>query len=87
MTEEDTTEFSVNEEKFNAVVTLTVSGAEDRDEAERYARHYFRDEYGHSPSKIVAQKDRHSFDRNGVWEVMVADHSSGSLKGTTEYER
>ena len=86
MTEEDTTKFSVTEDKFNAVVTLKINGAEDREEAEWMARHYFRNEYGHSPSRIIVQIDKHSFDRHGAWEAMVADHSSGSLKGTTEYE-
>lgn len=80
-----TEKISVHEDKFNAVVTLTVAGAKERREAEWIARRYFRDEYGHSPSKIVAQPTDQAFGTD-TWEVMVADHSSGSLKGTTEYE-
>jgi len=85
MSEDGTTEFIVSEEKFNATATLTVTGAEDRKEAAYMARHYFQDEYGHTPSKIVAQQDRFTNDEDR-WEVMVADHSSGSLKGSSQYE-
>ena len=76
---------TVNEDKFNGVVSLTLTGATDRDTAERVARQYFRDEYGHSPSKVVAQPTEYTYNQN-EWEVMVADHSSGSLKDSRRYE-
>ena len=75
----------VNESKFNGVSTLTVYGTEEKDMVKRVARQFFRDEYGHSPSKVVAEKKYHSLNNN-EWEVMVADHSSGSLKKGREYE-
>ena len=75
----------VNESKFNAVSTLTVYGAEEKDMVKGVARQFFCDEYGHSPSKVVAEKKYPSLNNN-EWEVMVADHSSGSLKEGRKYE-
>lgn len=76
---------NVHEDKFNGVVSLTITGTEDKETVKRVARQYFKDQYDHSPSKVVAEESEHSFGENR-WDVMVADHSSGSLKGTTEYE-
>lgn len=76
---------NVQEDKFNGVVSLTITGTDDKETVKRVARQYFRDEYGHSPSRIVAEEDEHLLDGHN-WNVMVADHNSGSLKGTTEYD-
>jgi len=83
MTEEN--KVYVNESKFNGVSTLTVYGTEEKDMVKRVARQFFRDEYGDSPSKVVAEEKQYSLKEN-AWEVMVADHSSGSLKEGREYE-
>lgn len=83
MTEEN--KVYVNESKFNGVSTLTVYGTEEKDMVKRVARQFFRDEYGHSPSKVVAEEREYMLGED-EWDVMVADHSSGSLKGTETYE-
>jgi len=83
MTEEN--KVYVNESKFNGVSALTVYGTKERDKVKWIARQFFRDEYGHSPSKVVAEQKEHCINEN-EWEVMVADHSSGSLKKGREYE-
>lgn len=86
MSENKDTTVSVVEDKFNAVVTLTVTGVENKDNAKRFARQYFQDEYGHSPSNIVAEEETGYPTLPTTYELMVADHSSGSLKVTTEYD-
>jgi hypothetical protein len=83
MTEENKS--TVVEKKFNGTVTLVISGTSDRDTVKRIARRYFKDEYGHSPSRIVAEKRKYMLSEH-EWDVMVADHSSGSLKGAETYE-
>ena len=75
----------VNENKFNGVSTLTISGTDNKRTVKGVARQFFRDEYGHSTSKVVAERKEHGLNKN-EWEVMVADHSSGSLKEGREYE-
>jgi hypothetical protein len=84
MTEENNTVF-VSEDKFNGTATLIVEGVEDEEQAKNFANKFWREEYDTSPSRIVAEKDGGviSYDR---YIVMVADHSSGSLKSTKEYE-
>ena len=77
---------NVSERKFNGTATLNVVATSER-AAESAARQYFRDTHGSSPSKVVVQED------DGVYinldeeryEVMVADHSSGSLADSAEY--
>ena len=87
MTEENETKTAtVSEDKFNGTSTLEVRGVECADEAEAFARRFFHDEYGHRPSKIVAKEKTHTVYYENVWEVIVAQHSSGSLKDTREYE-
>jgi len=77
---------NVSERKFNGTATLKITATSER-AAEAAARQYFRDTHGSSPSKVVVQED------DGVYinldeeryEVMVADHSSGSLADSAEY--
>lgn len=86
-TQDDTTmAANVSERKFNGTATLNVEATSER-AAESAARRYFRDTHGSSPSKVVVQED------DGVYlggdeqpyEVMVADHSSGSLADSAQY--
>lgn len=74
----------VEERKFNAVSTVNVYDAENKDLAKSLARQFFKDEYGHSPSKVVAEEKRLAGSIT-IYEVMVADHSSGSLKDSRSY--
>lgn len=74
----------VRERKFNGTSTLKVFGADNRDQAKAYAERFWREEYGHDPSKVVAEKHGMVSSR---WDVMVANHSSGSLKDSKEYEK
>jgi len=80
----DNTKAYVSEDKFNATATLTVEGVDTAEEAKAIAKKFFRDEYGHSPSRIFAEVNDHI--DHPRWTVMVADHSSGSLKDSSEYE-
>ena len=76
----------VSERKFNGTATLNVE-ATSESAAKPAAREYFRETQSSDPSKVVVQED------NGVYinldkeryEVMVADHSSGSLSDDAEY--
>ena len=86
-TQDDTAEAAnVSERKFNGTATLKITATSER-AAEAAAREYFRDTHGSSPSKVVVQED------DGVYinldkeryEVMVADHSSGSLADSAQY--
>jgi hypothetical protein len=83
MTEEHN--IKVSESKFNGTSTLEVYGAPERKHAKWFAKKFWREEYGHDPSKIVAEENELYFGQK-VWTVMVADHSSGSLKGSRTYE-
>jgi hypothetical protein len=80
----DNTKAYVSEDKFNATATLTVEGVDTAEEAKVVAKQFFRDEYGHTPSRIVAEEAYYIDEPQ--WTVMVADHSSGSLKDSSEYE-
>lgn len=82
---EETTKLKVWENKFSGTATLEVEGTDNKKKAKAVARKFFSEEYGHSPSKIVAEKKEHSIS-DDLWKVMVADHSSGSLKTTETYE-
>jgi hypothetical protein len=84
MTEENNT-VSVSEEKFNGTATIIVEDAENEERAKRFAQKFWREEYGTHPSRTVAEEDTAAlgFDR---YIVMIADHSSGSLKSAKEYE-
>ena len=75
----------VSERKFNAVCTLEISGTEEKRKVKWAARMFFKEQYGHDPSKIVAEKQELALNEH-CWEVMVAQHSSGSLKGSESYE-
>lgn len=79
---EDTEGVMVEEGKFNGVATLKVD-APDKEHARAGAKQFWRETYGSNPSKIVVEdEDRtlHSY------TVMVADHSSGSLKDTMTFD-
>ena len=77
---------SVSESKFNGTATFDVTGADSIDEAKAYARKFWREEYDTRPSRIVAEKDNQLITDNR-YHVMVADHSSGSLKGSKQFEK
>jgi hypothetical protein len=74
----DKRSIDVSENKFNATVSFDIIGAKTAKEAKAAARRTFRDEYGHNPSNVAAERDV------GVnperWNVIVTDHTSGSLK-------
>ena len=76
---------TVSESKFNGTATFDVVGADSLKDAKAYARKFWREEYDTRPSRIVAEEDTHvpNMDR---YHVMVADHSSGSLKQSKMYE-
>lgn len=75
----------VNERKFNATSTLKVNNAEDEEEAKAFARKFWREEYGHKPSQVVAEEKPLSLE-DSRFTVMIANHSSGSLKDSETYE-
>lgn len=75
---------TVSENKFNGTSTFRVSNVPSADHAKAFARKFWRDEYGTRPSKVVAEKDDYMIGEN-QYTVMVADHSSGSLKDTKQY--
>jgi len=77
---------TVSESKFNGTATFDVQGANSIEEAKTYARKFWREEYDTRPSRIVAEKDSHVPGMNR-YHVMVADHSSGSLKESKQYPR
>ena len=72
----------VRERKFNGTATFEVQ-AESKEKAKWGARKFWAEEYGTRPSKVVAEKEDGWENR---YDVMVADHSSGSLKENREYE-
>jgi hypothetical protein len=84
MSENNSATAIVAENKFNGTSTLEVIGVESREDAKEVAKQFSRDEYGHYPTRIVAEK-RDSVNET-VWDVIVAQHSSGSLKDSKEYE-
>ena len=82
----DTTTVTVNERKFNGTATLEVF-AENKDLAKRMARNYFKDKHGSRSSKAVAEEHNGiTSDGRNCYIVMVADHSSGSLQSSEDYE-
>jgi hypothetical protein len=76
---------TVSESKFNGTATFNVEGAESIEEAKDYARKFWVKEYNTRPSRIVAEEDS-PFPNMNRYHVMVADHSSGSLKQSKQYE-
>lgn len=74
----------VKEDKFNGTASMVVEKAEDKDEAKAYARRFWKENYGTKPTRIVAERDE-SFPNLERWTVMIADHSSGSLKKPKVY--
>ena len=88
-TQDDTTmAANVSERKFNGTATLKITATNER-AAEAAAREYFRDTHGSDPSKVVVQVDDGYVIRDGDeerYEVMVADHSSGSLADSAQYD-
>jgi len=85
--ESETQTATVSERKFNGTATLNVV-AENKRQAKHAAREYFRETHGSDPSKVIAEETTGAmFSDEGVeFEVMVADHSSGSLADSAEYE-
>jgi len=76
---------TVSENKFNGTSTFRVKNAPSADHAKAFARKFWREEYDTRPSKIVAEKDDYMIGVN-QYTVMVADHSSGSLKKSKQYD-
>jgi len=72
----------VREKKFNGTATLEIE-AKNKRLAKQGARRFWKEQYDTRPSKIVAEKDN---SWENCYTVMVADHSSGSLKGNRTYE-
>jgi len=86
--EDDAQTATVSEDKFNGTATLMVK-AENRNQAEMAARKFFEDKHGSKPSKVIVDDDvtgLFSSDGRTNYEVMVADHSSGSLINSENYE-
>lgn len=85
-TQTETKAANVSERKFNGTATLEIT-ATDRRTAEFAARRYFRDTHGSRPSKVVVQEDNGVYlgDDEQRFEVMVADHSSGSHADSAQY--
>lgn len=75
---------TVSENKFNGTSTLDVI-APNVEYAKMFARRFWREEYGSRPSRVVAEKKDYRLSQCS-FTVMVADHSSGSLKETKQYE-
>jgi len=86
MTQEQTRETvtrtaHVSESKVNATATLRVT-ADTADVARTVAKMFFDKTHGARASKIIVEEDTSPVfrDRDGkVFDVMVADHSSGSM--------
>jgi len=72
---------NVSESKFNATATLQVR-ADSADMARTAAKKYFDDTHGARATKVVVEEATglvaHS-ESQKVFDVMVSDHSSGSL--------
>jgi uncharacterized Rossmann fold enzyme len=85
--ESDAQTATVSERKFNGTATLNVV-AENKRQAKTAARRYFRETHGSDPSKVIAEETTGAmFSDEGIeFEVMVADHSSGSLADSAKYE-
>lgn len=75
---------TVNEDKFNGTSTLNII-ADSREQARRAAEMFWKENHGSRPSKVVVEKQDYRLVERG-WDVMVADHSSGSLKQQKEYQ-
>ena len=80
---------NVSERKFNGTATLNVVATSER-AAEAAARKYFRETHGSDPSTVVVQEDDSvnllDDDADLRFEVMVADHSSGSFADSAQYD-
>lgn len=81
---DDKNKVHVNEDKFNGTATFTVE-APTKGQARLAAKKYWKEEYGTNPSKICAD-ERDFIVGEKQFAVMVADHSSGSLKRAKDYE-
>lgn len=83
---------TVSERKFNGTATLTVEVPKDVEDGKRhakaFAKRYFRDRHGTKPTEVIAEKDAvlGTFSDHEEWDVMVADHSSGSFVNAEDYE-
>jgi len=77
---------TVTEDKFQATAIYTVE-AETKDRAKQMVRKFFRDNYDHSVSRVIAEKQEHMALHRDVnyYEVVASDQSSGSLKGSETY--
>lgn len=84
MSDEERHAVGVNERKFNGTVTLEITNANSLVEAKAAGEKFWREEYGSSPSRKVAE-EKHQLGE-GRYVVMIADHSSGSLKSSKTYE-
>jgi 5-methylcytosine-specific restriction endonuclease McrBC regulatory subunit McrC len=82
---EETTEVTVSEDKFNGTSTMIVEKVENKKVAESFARRFWKEEYDTRPSRIVVEKQKSALTHDR-YIVMVADHSSGSLKDSKTYE-
>lgn len=83
MSEED--KITVGESKFNGTSTFKVTNAPSADHAKAFARKFWREEYDTRPSRIVVEEDEFMLNES-QYTVMVADHSSGSLKQSKQYD-
>ena len=73
----------VEESKWNASAVYNVYWTTDRDTVREAARRFFKEEYGHDPTTIVAEQNDIYDDR---WKVIVKNGSSGTLKGARDME-
>ena len=85
-TDSDNEIVTVKEDKFQATAIYSVE-AETKERAKQMTRKFFRDNYDHSVSREVAERQEHMFGDNDkhYYEVVVSDQSSGSLKGSETY--
>lgn len=81
---------TVDEGKFNGTASLTITAPVDADKRtiKHIAEDYFMETHGTKPSRVVAEKHDTAglFSGEDRWDVMVADHSSGSLVDSAEYD-
>ena len=78
---------TVSEDKFNGTATLQIK-AENERHAEAAARRFFKEVHGCKPTKTVVSEDEHRRVLEGGqrhFEVIVTDHSSGSLTNPVSY--
>lgn len=78
----------VNEDKFNGTATLSID-ATSAEAARAAAEKWFRDVHGSRPTSVIVEEDDSPLvkdtDRHQWFDVMVADHSSGSLADERRY--